>query len=55
MTSVGKTKYPIHTLQQSVRGMIDAFGNYRLVFWNCQMFEKCFLRVVNGDDAVFIQ
>ena len=31
------------------------FGSYHLIFWNCQIFAKCFLRVITGDDAVFDQ
>ena len=55
VTPVGQTKYPIQVLQQIGWEMIEAFGNYHLVFWNCQMFAKCFLRVITGDDAVFTQ
>ena len=33
--------------------MIDAFGNYHIVFWNCQIFAKCYLRVITGSDAAF--
>jgi hypothetical protein len=31
--------------------MIKAFGNYHRVFWNCQTFAKCFLRVICGPEA----
>ena len=26
--------------------MIEAFGDYHRVFWNCQTFAKCFLQVI---------
>ena len=35
--------------------MIKAFGNYHVVFWNCQMFAKSYLRVITGSDAAFDQ
>ena len=50
---VGETKYPIRELRRIGREMIRAFGSYHLVFWNCQMFAKCYLRVITGNDAVF--
>ena len=28
--------------------MIAQFGNYHRVFWNCQTFAKCYLRVITG-------
>ena len=28
--------------------MIREFGSYHKVFWNCQTFAKCYLRVVTG-------
>jgi hypothetical protein len=53
--SVGQTKYSIPDLTRIGDEMIEAFGNYHLVFWNCQMFAKCYLRVITGDVAVFTQ
>jgi hypothetical protein len=29
--------------------MIEEFGSYHKLFWNCQMFAKCYLRVITGD------
>lgn len=52
---VGQTKYSIPDLTRIGDEMIEVFGNYHLVFWNCQTFAKCYLRVVTGDDAVFTQ
>jgi len=33
--------------------MIEAFGNYHRVFWNCQTFAKCFLQVICEKRASF--
>jgi hypothetical protein len=52
---VGETKYSIPELTRIGEEMITAFGNYHLIFWNCQMFAKCYLRVITEDDAVFTQ
>ena len=53
--AVGETKYDIKELTRIGEEMIMAFGNYHIVFWNCQMFAKCYLHVITGDDAVFTQ
>jgi hypothetical protein len=31
--------------------MIEAFGDYHRVFWNCQTFAKCYLEVICGKTA----
>jgi len=31
--------------------MIDAFGDYHRVFWNCQTFAKCYLQVICDEEA----
>lgn len=46
---VGRTRFSIDQITRIGREMIDAFGDYHLVFWNCQMFAKCFLRVISED------
>ena len=46
LTPVGQTKYPIQVLWKIGEDMIQAFGNYHLVFWNCQMFAKCYLSII---------
>ena len=46
---VGRTRFSIDQITRIGREMIDAFGDYHLVFWNCQMFAKCFLRVISDD------
>src|SRR5208282_1551833 len=33
--------------------MIEAFGNYHRIFWNCQIFAKCFLKVICEEPAEF--
>jgi len=54
MKYVGQTQYNTDQLAELGRAMIDEFGNYHRVFWNCQTFAKCYLRVITGDkDADF--
>lgn len=51
---VGQTHYNTDQLNALGRAMIREFGNYHRVFWNCQTFAKCYLRVITGDhDAKF--
>ena len=33
--------------------MIEAFGDYHRIFWNCQIFAKCFLEVICEEPADF--
>jgi len=53
LTRLGYTKYHEYQLVTIGRRMIDEFGDYHTVFWNCQMFAKCFLRVITDDEAVW--
>jgi len=46
---VGTTSYGVEELLTVGKNMIKAFGNYHRVFWNCQTFAKCYLRVITGD------
>lgn len=55
VTYVGETKYDPFELRRIGKEIIKAFGNYHLVFWNCQMFAKCYLQVITGTDAAFAQ
>jgi hypothetical protein len=52
---VGETRFTVPQLRRIGAEMIAAFGNYHLVFWNCQMFAKCYLRVITGSDLAFSQ
>lgn len=52
---VGETRFDPTELIRIGEEMINAFGNYHVVFWNCQMFAKCYLRVITGSDAAFTQ
>ena len=52
---VGQTRFSVPELIRIGVEMIKAFGNYHLVFWNCQMFAKCYLCVITGSDAAFTQ
>lgn len=36
-------------------GMIESFGSYHVIFWDCQMFAKCHLHIITGNDTVFTQ
>jgi hypothetical protein len=54
VAEVGQTTLSIDQITRIGREMIDAFGDYHLVFWNCQMFAKCFLGVIlNDGEATF--
>ena len=46
---VGLTRFSSIELEHLGEAMIEQFGNYHRVFWNCQTFAKCFLRVITGD------
>jgi len=46
---VGQTRYGTDQLNALGKAMIREFGNYHKVFWNCQTFAKCYLRVITGD------
>ena len=43
---VGTTRFGLEELKLLGTAMIKEFGNYHRVFWNCQTFTKCFLRVI---------
>lgn len=56
VAEVGRTRFSIAQITRIGREMIAAFGDYHLVFWNCQMFAKCFLGVILDDsEAAFDQ
>lgn len=46
---IGQTRYNTDQLRELGKAMIREFGNYHKVFWNCQIFAKCYLRVITGD------
>lgn len=46
---VGTTRFSVEELDKLGTEMIAHFGNYHRVFWNCQTFAKCFLRVITGN------
>jgi len=52
---VGQTNYSIQELTRIGEEMIETFGSYHVIFWNCQMFAKCYLHIITGDDTVFTQ
>jgi hypothetical protein len=47
-TVVGQTKYSHRQLCRIGVALIEAFGDYHRLFWNCQMFANCFLRIITG-------
>ena len=46
---VGQTRYNTDQLVALGRAMIREFGSYHRLFWNCQTFAKCYLRVITGN------
>jgi hypothetical protein len=50
VAEVGRTRFSIDQITRIGREMIEAFGDYHLIFWNCQMFAKCFLKVISDDN-----
>ena len=46
---VGQTRYHTDQLVALGDAMIREFGSYHRLFWNCQTFAKCYLRVITGD------
>jgi hypothetical protein len=48
------TRFNTDQLLELGDAMIREFGSYHKLFWNCQTFAKCYLRVITGDsDAKF--
>jgi hypothetical protein len=46
---VGSTHLDTSQVTRIGQAMIREFGNYHRVFWNCQTFAKCFLRVITDN------
>ena len=46
--SVGVTKFGSRELIEIGDALIEAFGNYHRLFWNCQVFADCFLELITG-------
>jgi len=45
----GTTKYRSTELEDIGKALIDAFGDYHGLFWNCQVFADCFLYLITGE------
>jgi|SRR5277367_3166098 hypothetical protein len=45
---VGKTKFGHEELVEIGERLIKAFGDYHRLFWNCQVFAECFLRIITA-------
>lgn len=45
---VGLTKFEHIQLCEIGETLVEEFGNYHRLFWNCQVFAKCFLRLITG-------
>jgi hypothetical protein len=45
---VGKTKYSYRQLCAIGEELMKAFGDYHRLFWNCQIFANCYLRIITG-------
>jgi hypothetical protein len=52
---IGETKYSVEQLVRIGKRMIREFGNYHVLFWNCQIYAQCYLRVITDNDATFDQ
>jgi hypothetical protein len=50
---VGTTIFNADELRDIGARMIDEFGDYHRVFWNCQTFAKCYLRVITQERCSF--
>jgi len=46
---IGQTRYDTHQLNALGKAMIREFGNYHRLFWNCQTFAKCYIRLITQD------
>jgi hypothetical protein len=47
---VGRTKYGHRELIKIGEALIESFGNYHRLFWNCQVFAECFLYLITRDE-----
>jgi hypothetical protein len=45
-TLVGKTRYNVEMLTEIGKKLVEAFGDYHRLFWNCQTFAKLFLDII---------
>ena len=48
---VGTCRYSHEARCRIGNAMIEAFGNYHTVFWNCQTFARCYLRVITENNV----
>jgi hypothetical protein len=55
ITNVGNTHYSLEQIFFIGEHMVEEFGNYHVIFWNCQTFAKCFLHILTGNNAAFNQ
>jgi hypothetical protein len=49
--SLGHTKFGHEELLDIGDRLIEAFGDYHRLFWNCQVFAECFLRIITGNQG----
>ncbi len=47
--TVGHTPFSHEERVEIADRLIDAFGDYHRLFWNCQVFAECFLRIITGN------
>jgi len=50
---IGETKHSFGQLLLVGKRMVEEFGNYHALFWNCQIYAQCYLRVITDNDATF--
>jgi hypothetical protein len=47
--TVGNTRFNTVELTSIGKKLVDAFGSYHRLFWNCQVFADCYLRLITGE------
>jgi len=47
--TVGHTPFNHEERVKIADRLIEAFGDYHRLFWNCQVFAECFLRIITGN------
>jgi hypothetical protein len=51
--AVGKTRYNHAQLMKIGEALIEAFGSYHRVFWNCQHFARLYLHAITNGEGKF--
>lgn len=46
---VGYTRYSVGEIVQIARALIQAFGNYHRLFWNCQVYAEILVEIISTE------